>query len=58
MTPAEIIALVTAVLKFPDAVKWFVKELQDTPEERRAELMAKVSKEIEEFKKTGRPTWD
>ena len=58
MTGAEIIALITAVLKFPEAVKWFVKELQDTPEEKRAELVAKVASDMDNFRKTGRPKWD
>lgn len=57
MSGAEIIELITLVLKFPEAVKWFVNELKDTPEERRMEFVEKARKMMDEFKKTGRPTW-
>jgi hypothetical protein len=58
MGVAEIIALITGVLKFPQTVLEFVKIIQKTPAEKHADLMKKVAAEAAHFEDTGRPTWD
>lgn len=58
MSIEAILALITAVLQFPKEIIALSKMLKDTPEEARQKIMIAAQKESDNFKKTGRPTWD
>ena len=57
MTFAGFIALLPAVFKFFDEITWFVKTLQNTPQEKRQALMEKMKVEADNYEKNSRPTW-
>lgn len=54
---AEIIGIISGILKFWDQVTWLVRILRDSPEEKREEIMIRIRKEADTLKETGRPTW-
>ena len=54
---AEILTIVSGIMKFWSEVVWLVKFLQKTPEEKKQEIMAKIKTEAENFEQTGRPSW-
>jgi hypothetical protein len=58
MTLTSIIAFITALLKFFPEVRKLLKLLSDTPEEKRAEIMEKITAEEKILAETGRPKWD
>lgn len=45
------------LLKFPNEMRLLLTFLEKSPEEKRIELTMKIRKEIDDFEKTGRPTW-
>lgn len=57
MSIAELLALITALAKFPSVILEFVKILQKTPEEKHEDLLKKIAEESIKFQETGRPTW-
>jgi hypothetical protein len=58
MTFTAIIAFLTALFKFFPEVRKLLRLLQDTPEEKRAEIMERISAEEKQLAETGRPKWD
>lgn len=58
ITAAVIIELITGVLKFPSEVLALVRVLKGTSDEQRQAVVAQVQKMSDDFKNTGRPTWD
>ncbi len=52
------IEIISAVLKFPDAVLRLIKALQGTPEANHEALIQASEAEALKIKQTGRPTWD
>lgn len=58
MGAAEIVSLILGFFKFFDEVKWLIKTLQGTPVDKQQKLIASMQVEAENFRKTGRPTWD
>jgi hypothetical protein len=58
MSLSAIITLITGALQFPDAVTKLIQTLRQTPEEQQAALVASMMAEAENFRKTGRPTWN
>ena len=57
MTLAAWVALITAALKFPDAIMGFVNLLKKTPAEKHQDILKAISEEAQKFQDTGRPTW-
>jgi len=57
MGVAEIIALITGVLKFPSVVLEFIKLLQKTPQQKHEDILKRIGDESKRFEDTGRPTW-
>lgn len=57
MGVAEIVALITALFKFPSIILEFVKLLQKTPQEKHEEILKRIADEAKKFEETGRPTW-
>jgi hypothetical protein len=57
MEVGAIIALITAALKFPEAVLAIVKLFEKVPQEKHEDLLKDIAKEAEKFDKDGRPTW-
>jgi hypothetical protein len=53
----DIVALITAIFKFPNTILEFVKVLQKTPEEKHNDLLKAVAQEASKFENSGRPTW-
>lgn len=51
------VEIISAALKFPDAVLRLVMALKKTDQEKHQELVTAIEAEAEKFKKTGRPTW-
>ena len=58
MTISAIITLITGVLQFPSAITALIKTLRSTPVEQQDALMKTMLAEADNFKKTGRPTWN
>lgn len=52
------VEIISAVLKFPDAVLRLVKALQKTPQEQHEALIQASEAEALKWKQSGRPTWD
>ena len=57
MGVAEIIALITGFFTFFKETSFFIKKMQNSPEEDRAKIMKLIMEEKKEFQDTGRPTW-
>lgn len=55
---AEIIGLVTGILKFLPEVKNLIKILQKSPEQKAQRIRELISNEAEQIRETGRPTWE
>jgi hypothetical protein len=58
MSFTAIITFLTAFMKFFPEVRKLLKLLEDTPEEKRAEIMEKITAEEKILAETGRPKWD
>lgn len=56
MTLANLIAVLTAFFKFPDAVTALVKLLSNTPEEKHNKLIEVVNSAFDEKANGGRPS--
>lgn len=54
---SAIISLITGVLQFPAAITALIKTLRATPEEQQQALITSMLAEADNFRKTGRPTW-
>lgn len=54
---AEIVLLITGVLKFPDVILEFIKLLQATPQESHEKLLKRIAEEAQQFEESGRPDW-
>lgn len=52
------IAIITAALKFPDAIMRFVVLLQKTPQEQHEALLQAGEAEAASLAQTGRPSWN
>lgn len=55
---AEIIGLVTGILKFLPEVKNLIKILQKSPEQKAQRIRQLISDEANALKESGRPTWE
>jgi hypothetical protein len=55
---AEIIGLVTGILKFLPEVKNLIKILQKSPEQKAQRIRGLISQEAESLREKGRPTWE
>lgn len=53
---ANLISVLIAFLRFPDAVGALVRLLMKTPEEKHQDLIGLIIKERDNFLKTGRPS--
>lgn len=59
MTPAEIIELLTALAKAPDAISGLIDRLQKTPEaDQEDELKRILAEQRAALDPNGRPKWD
>jgi hypothetical protein len=58
MTIAAILELINGCLMFSKEIFALIKMLKGTPEEHRQKIMLAAQAEADNFKKTGRPTWD
>jgi len=54
---AEIIALITGILKFLPEIRKLVLVLEKSPAQRAAGISTLLSEESEKLRTTGRPTW-
>lgn len=54
---AEIVLLITGVLKFPDVILEFIKLLQATPQKSHEKLLKRIAEESQQFEESGRPDW-
>jgi len=54
---AEIIALITGIVKFLPEVTKLVRILQKSPAQRAIEISKLISDEADKLHETGRPTW-
>lgn len=50
--------IIKGVLSFPGEVLALVRVLQGTPDEKRQALVSQIQKMSDDFKETGRPTWE
>jgi len=57
ITFSGILEVLTAFLKFPDGVVSLVRVLSKTPEEKHADLIAKVQATFDEGSSNDRPIW-
>lgn len=53
----EVLEIISAVLKFPQAVLSLVRVLTKTPEEQHEDLMKRIAEEAQNFESSGRPRW-
>ena len=55
---AEILQLITGILKFLPEIRKLILVLEKSPAEKKSEITALLSKESEQLRITGRPTWE
>lgn len=55
---AEIIGLVTGILKFLPEVKNLIKVLQKSPEQKAQRIRQLISDEANSLRESGRPSWE
>lgn len=55
---AEVLQLITGILKFLPEIRKLIQVLEKSPAEKKAEITALLSKESEQLRITGRPTWE
>lgn len=55
---AEILQLITGILKFLPEIRKLILVLEKSPAEKKSEITAILSKESEQLRITGRPTWE
>jgi len=55
---AEILQLIAGILKFLPEIRKLILVLEKSPAEKKAEITAILSKESEQLRITGRPTWE
>lgn len=58
MTLSAFITLLTGIFQFPAALTSLIKTLRQTPAEQQDALIKTMLAEADNFKTTGRPTWD
>ncbi len=56
MTIGGLLAVILAFLKFPAELTAFIKLLQKTPAEKRADITAAIETQLQSFQDTGRPS--
>lgn len=55
---AEILQLIAGILKFLPEIRKLILVLEKSPAEKKSEITAILSKESEQLRITGRPTWE
>lgn len=56
MTIGGLFALLTAFFQFPAELTAFIKLLQKTPDEKKADITAAIEAQLQSFEDTGRPS--
>lgn len=56
MTIAGLFAVLTAFFQFPAQLAAFIKLLQATPDEQKADITAAIQAQLDSFQNTGRPS--
>lgn len=56
MTIAGLFAVLAAFFQFPAELTAFVKLLQETPDEKKADIVVAIATQLQDFQNTGRPS--